>query len=93
MGCTLADHIYDHAVICKNLQYRARLLPLNSTSCTLIIIRLVSMLIFDTPYIKNLRSARKAGFNNVKFTQVSCKNSGSMFFWVTVRIHSRLKSG
>ena len=48
------------AKICK---YRARLLPLNSTSWTLIIIRLGSMLIFETPYIVNtpfcpIRAAR-----------------------------------
>jgi hypothetical protein len=28
--------------------------------------RLGSILIFDTPYIRILRSARKAGFNNTK---------------------------
>ena len=40
-------------VSAKISRYRDRLLPRNTTSCTLIIIRSVSILIFDTPYIKS----------------------------------------
>lgn len=53
------DHFVEFEDVCK--YYQTGSVKINSTSCTLIIIRLGSMLIFDTPYIKSLHSARHMG--------------------------------
>ena len=79
MGRTLADHIYDHTVICKDLQ----------VTCEAVALELYILhtdhhearLNIDLRYSvhKDPPFCPKGGLQQYKNIQVSCKNSGSIF--------------